>query len=59
MSNFNTFKTPLRSSGIHFKVENAWKNNMTFDKKDGLKKEFIPERFSTPRSKSRSLSLRK
>ena len=27
------FRTPLRSSGIHFKVENAWKNNMTFDGK--------------------------
>lgn len=31
--NLQTFKTPLRSSGIHNKIQNDWKNNMTNERK--------------------------
>lgn len=54
------FETPLRSSGIHNRVNNEWKNNLTFDDRNyTIHKSSSLEKFSPEKTNSESNSLRR
>lgn len=50
--NYHSYKSPLRRSGIHFRIQNEWRNQYSEKHKTQLEPELSPDKYSYSRSRS-------